>query len=74
MKICRTCHQVIAPGLYPAIAYRLKKLLRDLPEDITESDLARHPDLARIVLLADELGNRVRLSALDYAKRTHSTD
>jgi hypothetical protein len=52
------------------IATDLEALCSYLAEDITLEDLQRHEGLRRIIIAADDLTNRVRYNALEWAKLT----
>lgn len=46
----------------------LETIVRELPETISLDDLQHHEWLRRLVLLADDLSNRVEYRALEWAK------
>lgn len=50
------------------IAADLEAMLADLAEEITLDDVQHHDGLRRIVVAADDITNRVRYRALEWAK------
>ena len=53
---------------FDEIAADLESLLEDMAEEITLDDLQHHEGLHRIIVAADDLTNRVRYNALEWAK------
>jgi hypothetical protein len=50
------------------LATKLESLVNDLPETISMEDVKRHEWLRRLVIVADDLANRVDYRALEWAK------
>jgi hypothetical protein len=53
---------------FDEIATDLEALLGDMTEEITLEDLQHHEGLRRIIVAADDITNRVRYRALEWAK------
>lgn len=50
------------------LARDFEKLVSQLPETISREDLERHPWLRKLVLVADQLDNKVPYNLLDALK------